>query len=680
MSLETETKESELKEKISRVELNENITTSSDDTIVFEKISDKTIEIDPKEISRKEKLQEFFESKQNIEIKIDDFDLTEEVEQPIQEEKNEKNEKNEKKFNNYEKNSNTTFNNYSENNKKSNKRILPFLLTFIIIILLLLVLSTIFALINSSNNKILDNITVNNIDISSLTEEEAKQKLEKELSKKLSLTYNLTYQDYETTFTPTDIDATFDIDSIIKKAYQIGRNDNIFISNFEIISTLLSTKNLKPELKYNEEKLDTILNNINLDLPGLVTQPSYYINEDNLIITKGTSGVTLHNEKLKDNLISLINSSNQSNNTTITIPVQQTQPSSIDLEKIYSEIHTEPKNAYIVKEPFELHLDEDGVDFAISIEEAKKLLLENNQEYSIPLKYTEAKITIEDLGEDAFPHNLGSYTTRYDESNVNRSTNLKLATKKINGTVLKPGEVFSYNKVVGERTIANGFKEAIVYANGGMEAGLGGGICQISSTLYNSVIFANLEIVERKNHSLPVSYVPLGRDATVAYGSIDFRFKNNRSYPIKIQATASSGVVKISILGIKENTEYNVTFQSQKLQSIAYTTQYVNDSSLAKGKQVVKQAGAYGSKYVTYKIVSLNGSIVEKVLLSTDTYNPQKKIVRVGTGGNSIPSTSNNTSTQTTPNTSTSTPSTSTPSSNITSETQTPNVDITITY
>jgi len=667
MSLETESKENELKEKKDDLSLEEITQINNEDTIIFEKISNNAIEEKIEELSNQDKLEDLLEETSSVE-EIENIKLSEEVKEPILQEKTEK------KYNNYEKNTNTKFNNYSENNKKSKKKILSFVLTFIIILLLLLVFSTVFALVNSSNKKILNNVTVNNIDISNLTEADAKEKLQKELTNKISTPYTLSYEDFETSFIPTDIDAEFDIDSTVKEAYQIGRSNNIFVNNFEIISTLLSTKNLKPELKYNEEKFELILDNIGLDLPGLVTQPSYYINQNNLTITKGTSGITLQKEKLKSSLIGLINSSNPNNSTSIIIPVQIAEPNNIDIEKIYSEIHKEPKDAYIIKEPFELHLDEDGVDFAISMDEAKALLEENKEEYSIPLKFIKAKITLNDLGEDAFPHTLGSYTTRFDETNVNRSTNLKLATRKINGTILKPGEVFSYNKVVGERTAANGFKEAAVYVNGSTESGLGGGICQISSTLYNTVIFANLEIVERKNHSLPVSYVPAGRDATVSYGSIDFKFKNNRSYPIKIQATASSGIVKISILGIKEETEYNVTFQTQKISSIPYTTQYINDSSLAKGKEVVKQSGAYGSKHVTYKIVSLNGTVVEKVLLSTDTYNAQKRIVRVGTGKN-YNTTSNSDSSTSTPSQQTPTSSTGTGS-----ETQTPSGDITITY
>ena len=165
-----------------------------------------------------------------------------------------------------------------------------------------------------------------------------------------------------------------------------------------------------------------------------------------------------------------------------------------------------------------------------------------------------------------------------------------------------------------------------------MEPGLGGGICQVSSTLYNSIVLADLEIVERKNHSLPVTYVPLGRDATVSYGSVDFKFKNTRTYPIKINSTASNGLLTIWISGINEETEYTIEIHPEKIQSIAFSTEYVNDSSLPNGKQVVKQNGSYGSKYVTYKIKSLNGSVIDKTLLSTDTYNAQKKIVRVGTG------------------------------------------------
>lgn len=201
----------------------------------------------------------------------------------------------------------------------------------------------------------------------------------------------------------------------------------------------------------------------------------------------------------------------------------------------------------------------------------------------------------------------------------------------MNNVIILPGEIFSYNKTVGERTISAGFKDASIYTDSGIEYGLGGGICQVSSTLYNVALQSNLEIVERKNHRYTVSYVPLGKDATVSYGSVDFKFKNTRTYPIKIKAIAKNGVVDISFLGMNEEVEYDISILPQQLQVTPFETKYIYDDTLAEGKTVIKQQGHYGYKYETYKIITLNGAIVSKTLISTDTYVPLNKIIKVGT-------------------------------------------------
>lgn len=265
------------------------------------------------------------------------------------------------------------------------------------------------------------------------------------------------------------------------------------------------------------------------------------------------------------------------------------------------------------------------------MEEAKKMIQEQKEEYTIPLKITVPNKTINDLGEDAFPEELSSFSTRYDASNRNRSTNIELATQKINGTVIMPGENFSYNTVVGKRTIEAGFKEGTAYVGGKVVPDVGGGICQVSSTLYNTALLANLEIVERSNHMFLTGYVAASRDATVYYGSLDFVFKNTRSYPIKIVAESKNGVCKVGIYGIKEETEYEVVIQSKVTSYINYTTSYKNDSSLEKGKEVVEQLGANGCRSEAYKILKLNGQVVSQTLLSKDTYNAKEKIVRRGT-------------------------------------------------
>jgi len=247
------------------------------------------------------------------------------------------------------------------------------------------------------------------------------------------------------------------------------------------------------------------------------------------------------------------------------------------------------------------------------------------------LKITVPEITVSELGTEAFPDLLSTFNTKYYVANVNRTKNLELSASKINGTILAPGEVFSYNKVVGERTIAAGFKNAAVFENGKVVDGLGGGICQISSTLYNSVLLANLEIVYRTNHGFLTSYLKAGLDATVVYGAIDFQFKNNRNYPIKIVTSVNGGIARVDIYGVKENSDYRVEIQSNVLSTTPYTTKYIDDPTLEVGKEVVDQVGTNGCKSITYKLLYKDGALVSKTTISTDTYSPMQKIVRRGT-------------------------------------------------
>ena len=161
----------------------------------------------------------------------------------------------------------------------------------------------------------------------------------------------------------------------------------------------------------------------------------------------------------------------------------------------------------------------------------------------------------------------------------------------------------------------------------------GGGICQVSSTLYNAVLYSNLEIVERYNHSYAVNYVPAGRDATVAYGGKDFKFKNTRTYPIKIVSSAKNGVVSITIKGLKEDMDkYEIILTSTVLSTTPNATTYENNSSLPEGTQKVIQKGYIGKKSIAYKIVkNPDGTTKSKTVLSKDTYKPMNRIVQVGT-------------------------------------------------
>ena len=163
---------------------------------------------------------------------------------------------------------------------------------------------------------------------------------------------------------------------------------------------------------------------------------------------------------------------------------------------------------------------------------------------------------------------LGSFTTYFDGSNTSRAHNIHLASQKIHQTFIPAGGIFSFNQVVGERTPEAGYDDAPVFMGGRLVPGIGGGICQVSSTLFNAALLSGMDIVERDTHFAPVSYIPVGLDATVAWGYIDFQFKNPYSHPIYVIAEEGAGYVTITILGAKEDVPQSVTITKGKEQKI----------------------------------------------------------------------------------------------------------------
>ena len=514
--------------------------------------------------------------------------------------------------------------------KKLSKKTTICIVLVSILVIFLLIISVIFSLININNENILNNVSIMGIDVSNMSQEKAKEAVSEVVNAKLTEEMVLKKDDYETSLNANQISAQFDVETAVSEAFNIGRDGNIITNNYGILSTWLFGRDIECNFNYNEEALDKKIDDVQAKLPGAVVQSSYYIEDEDLIIVKGKSGLAIKKDELETNILNKIKDVNKKYDIT-TIPTEEKEPDEINLEQIKNEIYKEPQDAYVSTNPTTVHTHVNGVDFAVSMEEAQEIISEDKDEYVIPLKITVPGKTLSDLGEEAFPDELGTYTTRYDPTNENRSNNLEISAKKINGTIIMPGETFSYNQTVGERTIAEGYKEAGAYAGGRVVQDVGGGICQTSSTLYNAVLLANLEIVDRSNHQFLTSYVPAGRDATVAWGSIDFQFKNTREYPIKIEASVKNGVCTMSIYGIKEETEYEVVIQPVVLSYIPYTTKYEDDSTLEEGKEVVEQSGYTGCTSETYRIIKLNGEVVSKTLLSKDTYDPMTRIIRRGT-------------------------------------------------
>ncbi|NMC26803.1 MAG: hypothetical protein GYA42_01520 [Syntrophomonadaceae bacterium] len=234
--------------------------------------------------------------------------------------------------------------------------------------------------------------------------------------------------------------------------------------------------------------------------------------------------------------------------------------------------------------------------------------------------------------EDQLQHmgELSSYSTNYNTGEINRSHNLALAASKINKFLVTPGTVFSTNAAVGERSVANGFRDAKIIVGDKFEQGLGGGVCQVSSTLYNACLLAGMEIVERGNHNLAVAYVPLGLDATVAWGSQDFRFKNVTTSPLYIRAIALNGKLTVNIYGdlqFKRHIELSYVVD----ETIPYITETQRDPTLAPGAQKIDHGGQPGYRVRSFRtFYDQNGKAIETELLARDYYRPLNRLVYIG--------------------------------------------------
>lgn len=514
--------------------------------------------------------------------------------------------------------------------KKQHKINLFVLLPILIIVLLGLFFSTIFSIVNINNSNIVNGIFIQGIDVSGLSKEQAKEKVSKIINEHLSKNISMYHGDYSTSISPSQFNVSFDIDTAVNTAYSIGRSDNIFKNNYAIVNALSTNINIGPSISYDTNLLNSIISNINTELPDKIIEPNYYIEDTTLIISNGKDGTVIDSSSLISEILFML--SNISDNVpSIDIPVNNKQSETIDIDSIYNAVHKNPVDAYYSTNPYVVYPSSNGIDFKISLEDAKAMLATPKDEYDIPLKIIYPNVTTNQIGTEAFPDLLSEFSTSFSTSNYNRATNIILAANRINGVVLMPGETFSYNQTVGKRTVEAGFKEAAAYSNGEVVQEVGGGICQVSSTLYNAVLYSNLEITERTNHCFKPSYVKPGLDATVSWGGPDFKFTNNRTYPIKLIVDSSNRKLHFYIYGLKTNTDYSVVLEANYVSTVYAKTVYKTDSSLSSGEKRVIQNGSNGCNTATYKILyDVAGNYVSKSLVSEDTYNAHNKIIAIG--------------------------------------------------
>lgn len=242
---------------------------------------------------------------------------------------------------------------------------------------------------------------------------------------------------------------------------------------------------------------------------------------------------------------------------------------------------------------------------------------------------TEPDITTEEAEKMGINERLSRFTTTYASTNTPRVANIHLLGDALDGTLVAPGKTFSFNGAVGERTAEKGYQEAGAIVNGELVPQLGGGICQVGTTIFNAVFESGLPVVERRNHSFYISHYPKGRDATVSWGGPDFKFKNDTDNWVLVSVSYTSTSITVAIYGTDPG--YEVEAKTGDWKNVKkYSTKEIKDKTLSKGTRVVEDAGVEGKTITVKRIVSKDGKVIRTDSF-TSVYKPKTEVVRVGT-------------------------------------------------
>ncbi|NJD01739.1 MAG: vanomycin resistance protein VanB [Ruminiclostridium sp.] len=434
----------------------------------------------------------------------------------------------------------------------------------------------------------------------------------------------------------TDLNVSYVMDNAVKDAFSLGRTGNMFKRLYAIFNAGLKGANVDMPLSYDKGKLDNFISEFHKKTLIEVKEAEILIQDDKVTIRTGRHGENIDKNSLTSTLNEMINSFKGG---TVKVEIIITPPNKLDAEDLFPQLNREPVNA-----AFKVLDGNISVEPHITGMKIEKTALEDivadlekneNTEMVLPVQYILPEITTEKANEMVFKDQIAYMSTHFSTSNENdknRGENIKLATSKINGIILIPGAVFSFNDVVGPRTEADGYKLAHTYVAGKVIDGIGGGICQVSTTIYGAVLKSDLEVIERRNHMFTVGYVPYGQDATVSYGTTDFRFRNSTNWPIKIEAGVNKdNNVFFKFIGTIENPEKKVIISQEILKRIPFTTKYIDNPTMLEGKTSVKQEGKEGYVVDTFKTIKISGKVISETKLHTSTYRPLTEEILRGT-------------------------------------------------
>lgn len=487
---------------------------------------------------------------------------------------------------------------------------------------------------------ILENVKVAGVDVGGMTQAEAIEAVRAATTG----TYTRTPMVVKVLDSQAEIPASnvgsLDVRGAVRAAYKFGNSGSQSKRQEEqqIAMTTGYTVDLTPYLDLNQSAIRSILNELGTNYSSTLSQSTYEVTgtapNQTLVVKLGVPEYGLDLDKLYQQVIDAY-----SNNVfSVEGTCGMIEPDPIDLEAINSKYYVAPTDASFDPKTFEVVEGVDG--YGLDLDTAKTTLEKAAYGTTVEIPFTNIKpeVTADKLSTMLYRDELATYTANY-KSDKDRDTNLRLACEAINGMVLYPGDVFSYNSVLGERTAAKGYKLGPSYSGNKTVMTYGGGICQVSSALYYCTLIAELDTLVRENHSFASTYVPLGMDAAVSWGSMDFRFRNSSAYPIRIEASASGGNVTVTIIGTNEK-DYYVELEYETISSEDYKVTYQamsanNAQGLKDGDYITEPYTGYHVKTYRCKYNSETKELVSRDFIDESVYKKRDGVICRIDGGSS---------------------------------------------
>lgn len=523
--------------------------------------------------------------------------------------------------------------------KKNERKNTIIAICAVIAAVVICLVTTYLCIFYSVGNTVLKNVTVAGVDIGGMTEAQALESVNKAI-KNTYLESDMVIEAFgkTLTLTPDDTQIALDTKRAVADAYAYGRTG--FYTKWQKERHQASTSgyavDLTPYLTINSTAVKELIQDFIAENKSTLTQSTWKVTGTRPDLSKKaeTSGqvltIQLGTPEYKcdvDSFYQQVVDAYSKNCFQFSAEFEAILPDALDLANIWESTTVKPVDA--VQDSVTLKVTKETYGYGFNLDAAQETVqaAQYGAALEIPFEYIDPAVTQESFWGNAFADKLSTYTATQN-SDANRATNLRIACETINGLILYPGDEFSYNKILGERTEEKGYRPGAAYVGNSTEALIGGGICQVASTLYYCALYSDLQILERECHQFTTVYSPLGVDATVSYGYLDFRFRNTSAHPIKIEAAANGGTVTVTFYGT-DDKDYYIKMESEVLKKYPYEETYEDKTGegYREGEYIVTPYTGYDVKTYRCKYDKITNELISKTFEDTSNYKRRDAII-----------------------------------------------------